>query len=307
MATKKAPPSASRELANYDEELARWAAASAKMEEGATGGQFFSVRGGQLSWNDAPVKDNTLGAIIIDSVLENVYYEGAFDPDTPQSPTCFAFGRDDKELKPHQVVFDAGQNQSEQCHGCEHNEFGTADKGRGKACRNVRRLALLAAGSFNENGKFELFKDREQFAAASFGFLKLPVMSVKGYANYVKQLADTLKKPPFAVVTKITVKPDPRSQFRVLFEPIAELPRELIPVLMKRRTEAESVIEFPYQLDDSEAAAPAPARRSKAPPVRRAKTAPAERATPVKTAAARAPAKTAPPAPGAQRATGRRY
>lgn len=267
-AKKAAPPSKTTALATWDEELAKYAAAAAKTEESAAGGQFFSIKGAQLTWNDAPIANNTLAAIVLDSVLENVYYTEEYDVDTPQSPTCFAFGRDDKTITPHQTVVDAGQAQygaAEQCAGCQWNEFGTADKGKGKACRNVRRLALLAAGSFDAQGRFQMFEDHETFESATFGFLKIPVTSVKGYASYVKTIAETLKRPPWAIVTKITVKPDAKTQLRVTFEPLLNVPPELLAVMKKRHDDAAAVIEFPYQLDTGEKPVKAPVSRKGAP------------------------------------------
>jgi hypothetical protein len=68
----------------------------------------------------------------------------------------------------------------------------------------------------------------------------------------VKQVAGALKRPPHAIVTKVSVRPDPSSQFKVVFEPIVQAPDEIIPVLMKRHDEAKSLIDFPYQLDSAE-------------------------------------------------------
>lgn len=278
-ARSKPVPSKSTAIVPWEKELADAAARSAAMEASAAGGQFFSIRGGVLTWNDAPVKDNTIGAIIVDSILENVFYEGEFDIDVPQVPTCFAFGRDDKTMAPHQTVVDAGQSQagaSGLCAGCQWNEFGTADKGRGKACRNVRRVGLLAAGSFDSTGRFQLFEHQEAFETAAFGFLKIPVTSVKGYASYVKTIAETLKRPPWAVVTKIKVRPDPQTQVRVTFEPLLSVPNELLAIAKKRHEECAAVIEFPYPLELEERPVKAPVSRKGAPPAR-GKTAPAKK------------------------------
>jgi hypothetical protein len=40
------------------------------------------------------------------------------------------------------------QPQSDLCKTCEHNQWGSADKGRGKACQNRRRLTMIPAGVF---------------------------------------------------------------------------------------------------------------------------------------------------------------
>ena len=92
MAQKKPQTTA---LVTWDEELARQAEIAASMEASAGGGQFFSTKGGILSWQDSPLSGNQMAVIILDSILENVFYEGHYDPDAPQSPTCFAFSRDE--------------------------------------------------------------------------------------------------------------------------------------------------------------------------------------------------------------------
>lgn len=266
MATKKQPASKSNALVKWDEELAKQAEVAAGMEANTGGGQFFSLRSGILSWQDAPLPNNQMAVVILDSILENVFYEGKYDPDTPQSPTCFAFGREEKTLAPHTIVIEAGNAQcgaSGLCDGCEMNEWGSSDVGRGKACRNTRRLAMIPAGTFNQAGKFELIDDEEHFASTAIGFMKLPVTSVKGYASFVKQVAGALRRPPFGIVTKVKVVPDPKSQFKVVFEPIMNLPDELMSAIMQRHEEAKSTIDFPYQPNDEEAPPP-PKRGSRA-------------------------------------------
>ena len=263
MATKKTQTTA---LVKWDEELAKQAEVAAGMEANTGGGQFFSTKGGILSWQDAPLPGNQMAVVILDSVLENVFYEGRYDPDVPQGPTCFAFGRDEKELAPHKIVIEAGNEQcgaSGLCAGCPMNEFGTAEVGKGKACRNTRRLGMIPAGTFNAAGKFELNEDLEHYENTAVGFMKLPVMSVKGYASFVKQVAGALRRPPFGIVTKVKVVPDPKSQFKVVFEPVMNLPDELMGAIMKRHEEVKSTIDFPYQPAEEEAA-PAPKRGSRA-------------------------------------------
>lgn len=250
--TKKATTSKSTALVKWDEELAKQAEIAAGMEANTGGGQFFSTKGGILSWQGAPLPGNQMAVIILDSIFENVYYEGRYDPDTPQSPTCFAFGRDEKTMRPHQIVIDAGNHRHDQCAGCPMNEFGSAETGRGKACRNTRRLAMIPAGTFNQAGKFELFEDEEHFASTVIGFMKLPVTSVKGYSSFVKQVAGALRRPPFGIVTKVKIVPDPKSQFKVVFEPIMTVPDELMGIIMQRHEEAKSIIDFPYQPNDEE-------------------------------------------------------
>ena len=250
----------SNALVKWDEELARQAEIAAGMEANAGGGQFFSMKSGVLSWQDAPLPDNQMAVVILDSIFETTYYEGEYDPDVPQSPVAFAFGRDEKTLTWHENSDPefAGKlcSESEVC------QWGSADRGRGKAARETRRLAMIPAGTFNQSGKFEMFDDEEHFASTTIGFMKLPVTSVKGYASFVKQVAGTLRRPPFGIVTKVRVIPDPKTQFKVLFEPIMNIPDELMGAIMKRHEEAKSTIDFPYTPVEEES--PAPKRGSRA-------------------------------------------
>lgn len=272
-ATKKT--SSSTAVAKWDEELARQAAVAAATEESTATGQFFSLKSGVLSFNDAPLPNNEMAVVILDGILENVFYEGKYDSDNPQGPTCFAFGREEKTMEPHKIVIENGNSQagaSGQCAGCEMNEWGSADTGRGKACRNTRRLAMIPAGTF-ENGKFKAFTDEEQFENAGIAYMKLPVTSVKGYAAFVKQIAGALKRPPHAVFTKVSVRPDPSSQFKVVFEPLASISDDLLGIIMQRHEEAVASIDFPYTPFE-EQERPAPKRGAKAaPPARGGKAA----------------------------------
>jgi len=228
----------------WDEELAKYAVQAAAQEESTAIGSFFSLRGGQLSFADSPIPNNQMAVVIIDSIIENVFYPGQYNPEEPQGPMCFAFGRLEKELIPHESVTEA---QSDDCVTCPNNQWGSAQQGRGKACRNTRRLALLPAGTLAANGALEEAYDLDHFKSAQVGFMKLPVTSVKGFANYVKTVSVTLKRPPFAIFTRISVVPDPKTQFRVIFEPLKEVPNTMLQVLIGRHEEVKQMIDFPYQ------------------------------------------------------------
>lgn len=263
MATRKkaAKKSTSKALTNWEAELAEQAVAAAEAEANTGGGQFFSVKGGLLTWQDAPLPNNEMAVVILDTIFENVFYEGRYDPDVPQSPTCFAFDHDEDAMEPHKIVVEFGQAQStDGCKGCEHNEWGSADTGKGKACRNTRRLAMIPAGTLNRAGDLELFDDVEHYEKTTMGFMKLPVTSVKGYASFVKQVAGALKRPPHGIITRISVVPDPKTQFKVVFEPLEKASDAIMAAIMQRREEAQAIIDFPYTLEEEQA----PPKRSKA-------------------------------------------
>lgn len=256
--------SASTALVNWDEELARQAEIAAAQEANTGGGQFFSLKAGVLTFNDSALPNNEMAVIIVDSIAENVYYEEAYDPDNPVPPTCFAFGRDDS-IAAHKTVFDADQvpENSPTCADCPMNQWGSADKGRGKACRNGRRLALLSAGVFKPDGRLDVI-DAESLKSSQIAFMKLPPTAINPYGTFVKQVAGALKRPPHGVITKIKVVPDAKTQFRVLFEPIMNVPNSLMGVTMQRHGEAQKVIEQPYMLErDEPPAKPEPKGRGR--------------------------------------------
>lgn len=262
-ATTKKPGTA---VANWDEELAKQAEVAAAVEANSGGGQFFSVKGGILQFDGAPLPGNQAAVVIVDSIIEYTYYEGDYDPDNPQSPAAYAFGRDEETIRWHENSIP--EYAGELCKDSDINQWGSAEKGRGKACKNSRRLALIPAGSYNAKGDLEMFDDDEEhFRKTPIAFMKLPVTSVKGYSTFVKQVSGALRRPPHGVFTRISVVPDPKTQFKVLFEVLDKIPNELMGAVMQRHTEAQSIIEFPY----------APIEEAPAKPARGGRAAPAKK------------------------------
>lgn len=261
--SKPTPKKPSTELANWDEELAAQAAQAAEVEASTATGQMFSTKSGQLSFNDAPLDNNQMAVVVADAILENVYYGSDYDADNPKGPLCWAFGRDEDNLAPHEVAVKAGTSQAKTCAECEHNVFGSADKGKGKACRNIRRLALIPAGSLDKHGAFEPFETAEEFETSAIGFLKLPVTSVKGYSAFVKTTAGALRRPLHGIFTKIKVVPDAKSQFKVVFEVLAKVPNEVMRSVMERHNEAKVLIDFSYSSPSDEETTAKPVGRGK--------------------------------------------
>lgn len=250
-------PTTGTAVANYDEELARLAGESATLADSGGGGKFFSTRAGVLQFDDTPLPGNQMCVVIAAWCLENVYYEGAFDADNRTPPTCFAFCKnpDEKdEMAPHEMVDkeDVFTRQSDACSDCPQNEWGSAERGRGKACSNRRRLAILPAGIYKSAGRsggydLEVIDDAEHFRTADAGYLKIPVTSGKGFDNYVKDVAEQFKRPLFAVYTRVFLTPDPKSQFKVnfeLIEPVTD--NAVLGTLMERYRKLHEEIDFPY-------------------------------------------------------------
>lgn len=191
-----------KELVKWDEKLAAFAQQTTDNMKTATA-KFLSIRSGQLSYGGQDIEDNELRCVILGWIYENQFYEGRFDPNTPQVPSCYAFGTDYDAMEPHPK---AENKQNDTCAGCPNNEYGTSDTGRGKACKNVIRVALIAES------------DLEDLDSAELIYFKVPVTSVKNFTGYAKkELADKHKRPLWSVVTLLKVEKDADTQVKVRF------------------------------------------------------------------------------------------
>lgn len=102
----------------------------------STSGKNFTLPDGQSS-------PGPMEAVILDYTWFMVNYPGAYNANNPQQPNCFAIGRESPDggsLKPHES---SAEPQHENCKECPKNEWGSAPTGKGKACKNQRRLVLL--------------------------------------------------------------------------------------------------------------------------------------------------------------------
>jgi hypothetical protein len=232
-----------------------------QMEASTGAGSFFSLRGGILTFNNTTMPDNQMAVVILDHIIENVYYDQPFDPDNISVPKCYAYGRDETTMAPHEDIVARGQEENETCTGCPMNQWGSAERGKGKACSNRRRLSVIGAGRFDGN-RFHLADD-EHFATSPVGLLKLPVMSVQDYSAYVNQIGHVMKRPPYGVLTLVKLVPDPRSQYKIACTLIDKLPDRLVPIIRKRREDTQTTLEQPYALDIEEEQAPPPPVKGK--------------------------------------------
>jgi hypothetical protein len=267
-------PKTGTAVASWREEAAAAAARAAEVEKNEGGGRFFSMKAGQLKFDDVALPGNMMAVVVVGVAHENVYYEAKYDPDNKTPPTCFAFWKetmdhDLDEMSPPATVDEEEvfERQSDYCKTCPQNEWGSAETGKGKACSNRRRLAVIPAGAYKSAGKnkgfdLEMFTEAEQFKKSDLAYLKLPVMSVKAYSAFVREVSEQLGKPLWAVFTNVSVVPDDRSQFKVEFELIDEVPDEFMDVIFKRHKEAMDEVDFPYRppSDDD-----APAEKQAAP------------------------------------------
>ena len=132
------------------------------------GGSVFEMPGEEET---EPIKE--LVGVILDHYRVNAYWQDVYaGAGTP--PTCSAL--DNKT-----GVGDPGRK----CDACQLNEYGSDPKGgRGKACKNIRRVYLLVEGEILPY------------------LLALPPTSLDDFNIYMRRLTSKYKSPYYGVISK---------------------------------------------------------------------------------------------------------
>lgn len=204
---------------------------------------FMSLKSGVMSIGDEPVPGNEINAIVVATVSENTWYKDRYDPNVKANPACYALGEGKAEdLVP---MTEAKEPQHTDCKTCSKFEWGSdPNGGRGKACKERRRLALMAP-----DGGAELV------------ILSIPPTSLKNWANHVSRVVATTGKSTAGVVTRIKVVPNAKNQFEVKFEIVDMVPDAALPSVMSHKAEALAAMTSPYPEMDEEEKAPAKKRK----------------------------------------------
>lgn len=244
---KKGAGAGTTALVQYDAEFAKYAKDVASHL--TVGGSFISLKAGRIAIGGKPVDGNKLRLIIIDNLHVNAYYDHPFDEEDKSPPNCFAIGREESEMEAHpnaraqwqnpQVV---GQDEKGKdiikspCATCPQNVMGSNDRGKGKACGNTERLAVISAEDLTEQS----IKNGEVL------YIKLSVMNRKPFALYAKGLNEGFRRPPFGVITVFSAVPDVKSQFKTIFEMEGMVPKELSGAVIARHEAEMPNTGFPW-------------------------------------------------------------
>ena len=239
-------------LTEYDpDELAKYAKDMIGNDQSSV--LRVSIRGGKLKVGDTEMKDNRMSVVILDAAYENAYYGGAYDPDHIAPPKCYALGRDWNSLRPAET---ADEPQHDDCAGCKWNAFGSADKGKGKACKNQRRLAVISADGLST----------QTALVAPVATFKLPPTSTKNFKSYGEAVWNLFKRPLFGVVTEVVVEKDKTDTYAVVkFDTGDPVDPALFAALKQRRDMLGDALLAPYQkkVEAKKALPPGKKQRSK--------------------------------------------
>lgn len=165
------------------------------------GNRWHVVEGGErtLVTNEDGDPRSSLEVVILKANpnLSKIYYEGGYTEGSSEKPTCYS----DDGVGP---AYNAVSPQSDKCAVCPHNAWGsriTENGSKGKACADLRRLAVAPSG--------DLTKPM---------LLRVPAASLKGLTQYANML-NGRKAPYSAVLTKVGFDPEVAYQ-RMKFSPV---------------------------------------------------------------------------------------
>ena len=198
--------------------------AAAKME--GAGFPYISTKAGMLRFENEQLP-NPMQVVVLGAVRINQYYEGEYDAENPAGPVCFAIDTDGDEgtMRPPETLDNPIHDT---CEGCPMNAVGSGGRGgKGKACRNSMRLALLP------------YEDTEDFSKVAGARLSIPPMSLKQFAPFAKKVVEGLGRPLFSVVTELSVTPDEKSQFLLGFDLVAVINDEDMLVQLAGRVDTD--------------------------------------------------------------------
>lgn len=203
--------------------------------------QAFSLRAGVLSYNGQPMPGNKMNVIVVASAFEKAMFISKFDPNNITPPLCFALSPDGEEMQPHDNSFKKQGSPEGMCLGCPQLEWGSDENspsGRGKMCKETRRLALLPEDALKDGVE-----------KANSAMLRIPVTSVANWAAYVHLLAATVKRPPYSVITEIHVVPDPKKQFQVMFTVVGSInDTKILSAIQGMRERVQKTVMNPYAM-----------------------------------------------------------
>lgn len=209
---------------------------------------FISLRGKKFTIGEDKL-GTQLRVVILADVFDHSWYDRPYDPSSDEvfPPACFAIGDDINSMSSH---VDSPVPQSDVCSTCPKNEFGSALQGKGKACRNGRRILVASVAEDN---------------SVNFGDLAIINMSptaLRGFSKYVKSIATIKRFPLWSVVTILGFDED--SSYPVLTATYHDVVRGAdIEVIARRIPEFKEEVSRPYDTSTYEAPVDVAAKEAK--------------------------------------------
>jgi len=189
LATKKTG-TALASAAEVQERMAAIAAAQAGTET-TSGGNYIKIKDSGFELGGEKM-DNPFEACVLDYRFENAYRPGKYVEGEAQPPACFAIGKIEADLAPHPSSPDMQVKPGQKCSACWADEWGSdPDGGKGKACKNRRRIAVLPVPAEGDLAELE---------PAMMG---ISPTSLTNWKTFFNKVTDAMGKPTFGVICEI--------------------------------------------------------------------------------------------------------
>ena len=164
-------------------------------------GFMISTKGKTFTLPDGSADEGPLICVVLDWITGNTYFEGIYNPKNIKPPVCWALGRNVSEVTASK---NAPKPQHDgPCKGCKQNQWESdPGGGKGKACKNTRRLLVVPVGAGEDTSPW---------------VLSVSPTGLKHFDKYVNTLSDTGVH-PIEVVTEISMEPTedyPSLRFKV--------------------------------------------------------------------------------------------
>lgn len=194
MATKKTPPAAGAATAVAVRKATAGGVVSIKEAIAAQvaalgdriappGGSKIKLGAGKMTMPDGTATPGPVPMVVVDFVARNMFYENDYDANNIESPVCFAIGTNPLKLVPSK---NSPLPQAESCAACPMNAFGS--KGKGKACKNERSLAVLPPDGDADTPLWQL---------------NVSPTGIRGFDGFVAGVARTFQTVPAGVVVEV--------------------------------------------------------------------------------------------------------
>jgi hypothetical protein len=167
--------------------------AAARIEKPA--GQSIGIKGKKFSYK-SDVLVRTAEFVIVDFIRANAWYDEAWSEDDVALPGCLALSVDGEEMAPLPL---SPNKQNDTCDGCELNAWGSAETGRGKACAEQYKLAILAVNPQDKN---------ETYSTCEMATITVPPTSKKNFGAFVRAVEDKTGRPPLSFLTEFAFDDD---------------------------------------------------------------------------------------------------
>lgn len=190
-------------------------------------GRNISTKGKLFTFPDGKTHPGPIQAVILDHRNVNRYYVKPYDPQNPAPPHCFAISKVIEGMRPHE---EAMEPQAETCSECVMNQWGSAPNGRGKACRNTVRLAIVPPDADVNDDPM---------------ILTVSPTGLKSWASLVNGL-ESFGKLPIHVVTEIAFNPD-AAYSTLVFKALG--PHDRLEEFWQLREKAQSLLDRPFSAD----------------------------------------------------------